>query len=125
MNAFIENSWPSLEIRKSLALIIGVKLKGVDAWFQRTRSKSQKEAETETIFPEYPEIIQDMNKEFQGLDLRLLESVFKQERFPDKKWLRDISEFTKSNVDDVAKWFANKNRSFEKEFDVNSNFLII
>ena len=48
MEAFVENAWPNLELKTKLSEKIGIKVKGVTSWFERTRFKNGVKRPTKT-----------------------------------------------------------------------------
>ena len=48
MEAFVENAWPNLEMKTKLSEKIGIKVKGVTSWFERTRFKNGVKRPTKT-----------------------------------------------------------------------------
>ena len=48
MEAFVENAWPNLEMKTKLSEKIGIKVKGVASWFERTRFKNGVKRPTKT-----------------------------------------------------------------------------
>ena len=48
MEAFVENAWPNLQMKTKLSEKIGIKVKGVTSWFERTRFKNGVKRPTKT-----------------------------------------------------------------------------
>jgi hypothetical protein len=48
MEAFVKNAWPNLEMKTKLSEKIGIKVKGVTSWFERTRFKNGVKRPTKT-----------------------------------------------------------------------------
>ena len=111
MEAFSQNPWPEIKIKQNLAEQLGIKVKGVSSWFERTRFKKGIKLKP-TQFPKFPVNLRQRNvpKEFKGVNLHLLESIHVQENFPDAEWIRKIAEFTESSFDQVSKWFIQRNK---------------
>lgn len=137
MKVFNENPWPEVVVKKRLAQQLGIKVKGVSSWFERTRFKKgvvkrifkeeQAQPEPPPSFPEFPKfpnnsdnqggIVSNLRsrttalfKQYQGVDLRLLESIFFLEKTPDSKWIEKIAQFTQSSQQEVAQWFMVRNK---------------
>ena len=119
--AFNQNPWPDIAVKKHLSEQLGIKVKGVSSWFERTRFKQGvrkigSETFTNNNFPPFPNVKTRCTRsscfasKFQGVDLHLLESVFKQDPKPDPIWLVKIAEFTQQECKDVADWFTKKSK---------------
>lgn len=137
MAAFNENPWPDIDVKKHLAQQLGIKLKGVSSWFERTRfKKGVKRVKQEPpdppsqppSFPQFPKfpgstssggVVSSLRsraivlKQYDGVDLRLLESIFFVEKSPDSKWIEQIAQFTQSSIQEVAQWFMARNKVIE------------
>ena len=79
-------------------------------------TKTAAKSEEPFGFPTFLQPNPRPNQDFQGVNLRLLESIFHNQEQPDIDWLLEISRFTQRNVDDVAKWF--KTRKLKRPCDI-------
>ena len=69
------------------------------------------------LYPQFP-TFPTVDTKFQGVELRLLESVHQHEKFPDREWIKKMAEFCKTNVKEIENWFERKNGM---RFDFNEN----